>query len=220
MIFHLQRMIITISVNEFYFTTSISCISRLFRSKQIFRLGKVSSNFNILCFTPSYRLIWKRNTVHVFFHSWKETRSFSLLLETRLNGIENKCRERNIYIYIYIYRGGGTARWACSYNAVTSVNRTPGSAVGVQRRIPFAAISATARQIEWNCNLEINRRLFGQSRLHVSSRIANLHRILLRSCWETTDSPPSQSLFRIRSKSESLIFMISRDLSRILDLDF
>lgn len=55
--------------------------------------------------------------------------------------------------------------------------------------------------------------------LHVSSRIANLHRILLRSCCET-DSPPSQSLFRIRSKSESLIFMISRDLSRILDLDF
>lgn len=37
----------------------------------------------------------------MFFHSWKETRSFSLLLETRLNGIENKCKERNIYISIY-----------------------------------------------------------------------------------------------------------------------
>lgn len=99
---------------------------------------------------------------------------------------------------------------------ITQLPALIGSSIAVGLQTPvtdsLVAVSAAARQIERNCNLEINRRLFGPVVVVFPSYVPPWNckftsaTILLRS--RDHHQPPIVD--GIRSKSESLIFMSPR----------
>lgn len=182
--------------NKFYFVTSFSrsrYILAFISYQTNFRLRRVSSNFNI----PFYLTVVSH--FEQCYSTVGRTRSFSLLLDSF------KRDRKQMYIYIYIYRGGGAARWACSYNAVTSVNRAP----QLESNDGFHSLPSRQRLVKLN-EIAIWKLIAGCS--DVSSRIANLHRLHDSSPFFPVGepTPPRNLAAGIRSKSESLIFMVPR----------
>lgn len=84
---------------------------------------------------------------------------------------------------------------------ITQLPALIGSSIAVGLQTPvtdsLVAVSAAARQIERNCNLEINRRLFGRSSSYFHRTfhrgIANSHRLRFFFVLGTTTNPPSQT---------------------------